>query len=310
MIAKAKMVICADVTVGRRVLRTGSAGFLLMAFLVAFVPAVQAVGPPADAASAAITAPLPLPDAPSAVQVPAQGAFGGLGTVAKTIGSDQLHLLKYPFQKKAIKWDVLFLGATAVLIANDESVLHQVPQSWHNTSVTLSNASLGADAGIAGGIFVTGLITHNDHATQTGMRSAEAAVDSVILLEAAKLVFTRQRPNTGEGEGKFFSGNWSSGSFPSGHSMFTWTIASTVAHEYHSPWVKVLVYGLAATVSTSRVTAREHFPSDVFVGSVIGYGVGAYVAGKDKYSKVNGHTYSEGRASRWEHAVLQHVTLQ
>ncbi len=256
------------------------------------------------------TAAKPLPDAPSAIQVQPEGLVEGLGTAAKTIGSDELHFLKYPFQKKAIKWDVLFLGATAVLIANDESVLYQVPQSWHNTSITLSNASLGADAGIAGGIFLTGLITHDDHATETGIRSAEAAVDSVILYGAAKAIFARQRPYTGEGEGKFFSGNWSNGSFPSGHAMFTWTIASTVAHEYHSPWLKILVYGLAATVSTSRVTAREHFPADVFVGSVLGYGVGAYVAGKDKYSNVNGHTYAQSRRKHWEDAVLEHVAIQ
>ncbi len=222
------------------------------------------------------------PDAPSTTQATQSHGFGGsAATVAKTIGEDELHFLKYPFQKSAIKWDILFLGATGVLIANDESVLHQVPQSWHNNSITVSNATLGATAATAGGIYLTGLITHNDHAEETGVRTAEATIDSVILYGAAKAIFARQRPFTGEGEGKFFSGNWTNGSFPSGHAMFTWTIASTVAHEYHSPWVKILMYGLATTVSTARVTAREHFPSDVFVGSVLGYGIGAYVAHKD-----------------------------
>jgi len=250
-----------------------------------------------------------LPDAPSAQQT-SEGFVQQLGTAAKTIGSDELHFLKWPLQPKALKWDALFLGATAVLIANDESVLYQVPQSWHSTSVTLSNAALGADAGIAGGIFVTGLITHDEHAQETGIRSGEAALDSLILFSAAKAIFQRQRPYTGVGEGRFFSGNWTNGSFPSGHSMFTWTIASTVAHEYRPLWLKVLVYGLATTVSTARVTAREHYPADVFVGGVLGYGVGAYVANRGTYNKAQSHPFSQRRIKRVQNAVLEYVSIQ
>jgi len=264
---------------------------------------------PVASASSSVSWAAALPDDLSTVET-SQSFKQGLGSAVKTIGYDELYFLKYPFQEKAIKWDILFLGATAALISTDETVLHQVPQSWHGTSITISNAALGGDAGIAGGIFLTGLVTHNDHAQQTGIRTAEAAVDSVILYGAAKAVFARQRPFSGTGEGNFFSGNWTDGSFPSGHSMLTWTIASTVAHEYHSPWLKVLVYGLATTVSTTRVTARQHFPSDVFVGGVLGYGIGAYVAHRDSYTNTKGHFYAEGRLKRAEDAVLEHVSIQ
>jgi membrane-associated phospholipid phosphatase len=37
------------------------------------------------------------------------------------------------------------------------------------------------------------------------------------------------------------------------------------------------VYGGATTVSVSRVLAREHFPSDVLVGSTFGWLIGGYV---------------------------------
>lgn len=248
-----------------------------------------------------------LPDAPSSSQaVESQSIGEKLGTAAKTIGADEIHILKAPFHKSAIKWDILALGATAVLIANDESVLHQVPVSWHDTSILASNVALGATAATAGGIYLTGLLTDNDHAKETGVRSAEATIDSVILYGAMKAVFARQRPFTGEGEGKFFSGNWTNGSFPSGHAMFTWTVASTIAHEYHSPWVKLLMYGMATTVSTTRVTARQHFPSDVFVGSVLGYGIGTYVAHKDSHP----HDTSKSKAiARLPEALLEHVSI-
>ena len=271
---------------------------------------------PADSPASATTTALPdapaapqLPDAPSAPKVPAQG-FLHLGTAAKTIGSDQLQLLKYPFQIKALKWDGLFLGTTAILIATDETVDHQVPQSWHSSSLTLSNFALGADTGIAGGILLTGLITHNAHAEDTGLRAAEAGIDTMIILTAAKATFARQRPYTGTGEGKFFSGNWTNGSFPSGHSMFTWTMASVVAHEYHQLWLRLLVYGLATAVSTSRVTAKQHFPSDVVAGGLLGYGIGAFAANKDKPKNIHGHPFSPTRVERVKDAVLDHIAIQ
>jgi membrane-associated phospholipid phosphatase len=283
----------------------------MMLVLCSCLPAIAGDdAAPAAADTSASTTPATLPDAPSAKQPAPQGFVDELGKAAKTIGADELYFLKWPFQVKALKYDVLFLGATAILIANDENVLYQVPQRWHNTSITISNAALGADAGIAGGIFLTGLITHDDHAEDTGIRAAEASIDTVILYSAAKAVFARQRPFTGVGEGKFFSGNWGNGSFPSGHAMFTWTIASTVAHEYHPLWVKLLVYGLATTVSTARVTAREHYPADVFVGSVLGYGVGAYVANKDRYNTIHGHPFSQNRVKRMQDAVLEHIAIQ
>ena len=37
------------------------------------------------------------------------------------------------------------------------------------------------------------------------------------------------------------------------------------------------MYTLAATVSVSRVMARQHFPSDALLGSTMGYLVGGYV---------------------------------
>jgi hypothetical protein len=43
-----------------------------------------------------------------------------------------------------------------------------------------------------------------------------------------------------------------------------------VAHEYPGPLSKIAAYSLAALVDYSRIRSREHFPSDVFVGSVLG----------------------------------------
>ena len=236
-----------------------------------------------DSATPIASADTPLPDAPPTPHQDQSKSFTrSLGTAVKTIGEDELHFIKAPFSVSALKWDAMVVGATGILIANDESVLHQVPASWHKTSINISDAGMYGLGAAAGGIFITGLITHNEHATDTGIRSAEASVDSVILYAALKAVLARERPYTGQGEGKFFSGNWTAGSFPSGHATLAWTLATVMAHEYPSWSMRLLMYGVATAVSTTRVTGGVHFPADVFSGSVIGYGVGNYVAHKDR----------------------------
>jgi membrane-associated phospholipid phosphatase len=64
---------------------------------------------------------------------------------------------------------------------------------------------------------------------------------------------------------------------PSNHSILVWSFAHVVASQYSGIVTKLIVYSVATTVSASRVMAREHFPSDVFVGAALGYVIGGYV---------------------------------
>lgn len=294
----------------RRISRTICAKALLLVLLGPGWSSARALEEPADsnAETSVTSTDTALTDAPPAPQARQSKSFASsLGTAVKTIGEDELHIIKAPFSVSAMKWDALVIGATGVLIANDESVLHQVSPSWHDTSINISNAAVYGLGAAAGGIFVTGLITHNQHAIDTGIRSAEASVDSVILYAAMKAILARQRPYTGRGEGKFFSGNWTAGSFPSGHATLAWTLATVMAHEYPNWPVRLLAYGLATAVSTTRVTAGVHFPSDVFAGSVIGFGVGTYVSHKDRQKLMVPR--SQNRIKRVENAVLTHVAI-
>jgi membrane-associated phospholipid phosphatase len=278
--------------------------------LISVVPVSSAQQNQATEAATTTQTQSQLPDAPSASAGAQSRSFGhGVAVVGKTIGEDELNILKAPFQKKALIWDALVLGSTGVLIANDESVAYQVPTSWHQTGVDVSNACTYATAATAGGIYLTGLFTHDEHAQRTGVLAAEASIDSFLLYGSMKLIFARQRPYTYPGEGKFFAGNFSSSSFPSGHAALSWTIASVVAHEYPKWPVQILMYGLATTVSTTRVTGGQHFPSDVFVGSTLGYLVGAYVANKDKHAH-DQPQHSRNRVKRLPSAVLEHVSVQ
>lgn len=309
---------------GKLVRGAGSATRTALFVIIAVAAAVgqQDAGaqPPAQSPSAPQT-----PDAPSATKQAQRGSFKrGVAVVAKTIGQDEWHLITAPFRidsvgftddapflNKTLFWDSMAVGATGVLIANDESVAQQVPVSWHQTGIDVSNACTYGAAAAAGGIYLTGLFTHDEHAQRTGVLTAEASIDSFLIYGSMKLIFARARPYTSPGEGKFFAGNFSGGSFPSGHAALSWTIASVVAHEYPTLPVQILMYGLATTVATTRVTGGQHFPADVFVGSTLGYLVGRYVAGKDKQAVTHATTlYHGSRVKRLPDAVLQHVTIQ
>ena len=285
---------------------------LLLALLVPGWSSARALEEPGDGiATTPVAADPPLPDAPPTPKEDQSKSFtSSLGTAIKTIGEDEWNIIKSPFSLSSttMKWNALVVGATGILIANDESVAHQVSPSWHSTSINISDAGVYGLGATAGGIFITGLITHNEHATDTGIRSAEASVDSVILYAALKAVLARQRPYTGAGEGKFFSGNWTAGSFPSGHATLAWTLATVMAREYPNWPMRLLMYGVATAVSTTRVTGGVHFPSDVFAGSVIGFGVGTYVTHKDSQKLLWHH--SPSKIKRVENAILEHVAIQ
>ncbi len=247
-----------------------------------------------------------LPDAPSSGNATESDSFlSELGHGALTIGKDELTFIQAPLQKKNLKWDLLFAAVTAPLIATDVSVLHQVNPAWHDNSINISNAMVYSTAASAGGIFVAGLITDNTHAKDTGVAAARGAIDSAILYGGLKLLFARERPYSARGDGSFFSGNFSSGSFPSGHSALTWTLASIIAHEYPKWPVALLMYSVATTASATRVTAGEHFPSDVVAGAAFGYLIGRYVAKQDNHLP----THQKNKLTRVEDAVLSHVSL-
>jgi hypothetical protein len=133
---------------------------------------------------------------------------------------------------------------------------------------SLSNAGLAALVGGAGGMWVMGHVSHNEHWSETGFLAGEAALNSLVAVDSFKYLLRRARPYQGNGSGSFFQGGGTS--FPSEHAAAAWSVAGVVAHEYPGPLTKIFAYGLASLVDVSRVRARQHYPSDVLVGSVIG----------------------------------------
>ena len=178
------------------------------------------------------------------------------------------------FHKQDLEWIVPFAGVTAGFIQGDSWFSKQIPLGEVNRSKTFSNYATYSLIGAGAGSFLLGHIKNDDQMSETGLLSGEAAINSTAITYLFKDVSRRQRPYQGNGSGEFFQGG---NSFPSEHAAIAWSIASVMAHEYPGTLTKILAYGLATGVSATRVTGQQHFPSDVLIGSALGWYFGRQV---------------------------------
>jgi membrane-associated phospholipid phosphatase len=219
-----------------------------------------------------------------------------LGQCLKDIGHDQAGIWTSPLRIKPRDafWLVPFAAGTGVALHYDAQAQQNlgIDKSRIDTSNIVSGfGSPYATLGGAAGLYFLGLGTHNEHLAETGRLGAEAVVDSLLVVEALKLATNRERPNEGNGQGGFWPHGTRSyeldGSFPSGHAAESFALARVIASEYPGKPIQVAAYAFALAISASRVTARQHFPSDVLVGGTFGYLIGGYVVRHHKAERVD-----------------------
>lgn len=204
--------------------------------------------------------------------LPKRGHWGSLSGHFEDFLQDQKEIYTSPahIRFSDAMWLVPIGGIMAGLFATDRQYSDSLSQnpSMLRHYKTFSNAGVASLVGAGAGLYLFSYPTHNVHWRETGFLAGEAALNSLVTVEALKYATRRERPSQGNGEGHFFSGGTS---FPSEHSAVAWSIAGVIAHEYPGPLPSIMAYGMASAVSFSRVHGREHFPSDVFIGSVLGY---------------------------------------
>lgn len=207
-------------------------------------------------------------------------------TCALHVAQDEWGIVTAPLRLR--EPDVPMVAAfglgTTLALATDTDAMQEVgvnPGRERNASKYSDYAGLYAPpAALTLGYFV-GSARHNHHLQETTILGEEAMVDSFILNTALGYAIDRQTPTQGNGKGDIWPNGtktWPDGqSMPSDHSILAWSFAHVVASEYPGLGTKLAVYSLATSVSAARVVARKHFPSDVFVGGVLGYYIGGYV---------------------------------
>ena len=220
----------------------------------------------------------------------------------KNIWRDQKAIWTAPFhlERSDAKWVIPSSVGLMALFTTDRITGDEIGESERQVAWSRHISNLGSVYSLAaasGAFYFVGREKKNDRARETGLLSAEAMIDSVIVEGVLKGVTQRGRPLDGRERSEFFDGG---SSFPSGHSTQTWAVASVIAHEYKDrPAVQIAAYGVATAVSVARFTGHKHYLSDVVVGSALGWGIGRYVYGAHHRSSLTTDDHDSITKSKW-----------
>ena len=167
---------------------------------------------------------------------------------------DQLLLWTYPARLQAtdVQWLLPFSLIAAGTLATDTEFSKHLSSSPSRLkySSRVSNYGVGAISGLAGGLFLWGELTGDDHSRETGFLAGAAALNSFALAYTLKYAFGRARPLQNDYQGKFRAGG---DSFPSEHAAAAWSIAGVIAHEYPGNLTRLLIYEIGRASCRERV---------------------------------------------------------
>jgi len=203
--------------------------------------------------------------------------------------ADQKHIWSFPARlTHGHNWvpTAAVVGTTAGLLLLDphESDYFRRTITFHRfrNVVTGNGTAIGMGA-VPASLYALGLVRKDSKMQRTGLLAGEALANIAIVQTVLKDVTRRVKPSrypaTGWFESKgpptsYIRGN---GSFPSGHSMAAFAVATVVARRYgNHRWVPYAAYGLASLIGFSRLTINVHFLSDVVMGGAMGYSIGRF----------------------------------
>jgi membrane-associated phospholipid phosphatase len=203
--------------------------------------------------------------------------------------SDQQRIWTFPAQvaqDRDVMPTAAVLGATAGLVLFDPI---EAPYFRRSTTFNGFNNILSGNATVIGTILAPaslygiGLLRKDSRMQRTALLAGEAVADAELVTTVVKDATKRVRP---QGISNNFYDSWfesggsvlrGNGSFPSGHTIAAFSIATVVARRYNNHrWVPYICYGAAALVGFSRLTLSAHFVSDVFMGGALGYSISRF----------------------------------
>lgn len=206
------------------------------------------------------------------------------GEYFKSYIDDSKHIITSPGRFDRNDWLTAAgtVAGGALLFTRDQAI----NRFWKNNSAYWADQAIryGLEpfgrgiypAVITGGLYIHGTVTRNAYNRNVALTTAKAVIISGILTQVTKQLFHRHRPSQvhpGKWEGPFAPAKYNA--FPSGHSCMAFTFASVIAHAYRDiTWLPLTAYTVATLSSAARVYSNNHWASDVFFGSMMGFFVG------------------------------------
>ena len=210
-----------------------------------------------------------------------------LKLLVPNILSDQKNIWTFPTRlthKNVWIPTVAVLGVTAAFVALDPtegSYFYKTKTYNGFNNIFTSNATAIGTVIAPASLYAIGLLRKDTKMSHTALLAGEAALNAEILTTVLKDATKRARPTNGsysdtwyDAPGSAVSGH---GSFPSGHTIAAFSVATVVARRYgNHRWVPFVAYGLATAVGFSRLTLSAHYTSDVFLGAALGYSIARF----------------------------------
>lgn len=203
----------------------------------------------------------------------------------KSYCSSGLTVLEQPLHYDWKDWTVFgcVAATTTLAFVYDEEIFNFVDDIFGDSqSKTISKYTdvFGEELFIVPSIAITYAISAINKDCRLRNMSL-AVLQSFVYAEVAsaglKVLTCRLRPQVSSSSGEWLGpfATFESTSFPSGHAMRSFALATTVSGFYpDKKWVGALSYSLAAATSLGRVVGKDHWASDVVVGAALGYFIG------------------------------------
>lgn len=197
--------------------------------------------------------------------------------------TDTKYILSSPWRWEKSDWLKVSVvaGVTIGLYAYDKDI-----QEWAQKSRNSSTNSVASwvrpfgDGWVVtpipalGAFYLYGHSLEDKKAQTTALLGVESFLVSGAFTEAIKFTTHRHRPNGGNQYDKWDGPSFTTSnlSFPSQDSTSAFAVGTVIASLYHdNPWIPPSAYGIATLTALSRVNDNDHWASDVFFGSAVGF---------------------------------------
>jgi membrane-associated phospholipid phosphatase len=204
-------------------------------------------------------------------------------TFFRSLAHDEYRIWTAPFRRgnydshSMKKYGLPFLLISAGAIASDRKTSEWLPNTLDQEIWSGRVSQIGAAytlAGFAGTTYLIGAARDDRHSKETGLLALQAIAHTQLVVLVLKEITQRERPIVDKRRVGFWKGG---DSFPSGHAASSFAVAAVFAYEYRDHIaVPITAYSIASIVSASRMSARRHWVSDIFVGGSLGFMIGRF----------------------------------
>ena len=209
----------------------------------------------------------------------------------KSYWNSGLTILSQPMHYDWKDWTAFggVAAATTLAFVYDDEIYSMMNKNFYDSNVdaiTKYTNVFGEELFILpciAGTYAIGAINKDCRLRNMSLAVLQSFVYAEVASAGLKVLTCRTRPSDSniqhptsdipKWQGPFAT--FESTSFPSGHAMRSFAVATTVAGFYpEKTWVGIVSYSMAALCSAGRVVSEEHWTSDVIVGAALGYFIG------------------------------------